>query len=799
MAVRLDPAIVTFASGVLSPKLRARSDIAQYEKGLLSSNNMMIIPHGALARRPGTYFVNEVKHSNLLTRLIPFDFSTEQTYMIEAGHQYFRFYANSGRLEDPPGTPVEIATPWLNDELADLRWAQTADVMYIVHPLYPPYKLTRTSATSFALTAVTFSAGRAPILSLNQNAANYVVSVAGAWGGPLTITMAANTFTAGDVGKTFYFKSASVKQAYYVSITGFTSATVVTASGLDRFSTTAGPPQGVDADRWAFGAFGATDGCAAVTFHEGRLVYGGFKAAPDMVWLSVSDDFDNFELTSPDPATVDAENDDKAIQRRAISSQVNSIRWLASGGASLAVGTSGAEFRLKPANDDILSPLSASLKRTTQRGAAAIPPVVIDNDIFYVDRSKAVLRQLTFDLLSDAEKAKDISLLAEHLMLPGVKEMVYQQAPIPTLWIVMNDGTFLGWAIEGDQEVLAAHPHALGGSIAGIGNGIVESIGVIPGANMGQNGSLEDQLWFVTAREINGVRLRYIERGTRCFRPNLQPHSTDLNYRTAAEEGFFVDSGLTLNEPITVTAITTPGFSLQAVVTAPAHGLANGDTVRFRGVRGAPDATDINDLFDQKRFTVSAVTANDFIPLDIVTGAPVNAYGLSLYTDASVYKEVSAVSGLDHLEGEEVAILADGKYHPPQVVSGGGVVLDFPASIVHVGFGYVSSAQTMPLVGTSGRGTDQGYPKSMGVTAVYVMDTVGGEYGYGEVPSHWEPMIFDNAGNLMDYGPRILTGVRTLKAPGSAVDHLPTIHVRQTQALPMTVLGYFPRVWGNSD
>lgn len=797
MALRTDPAIVTFASGVLSPKLRARADLSQYEHGLLSANNMVVLPHGAITRRPGTYFVNEVKFSDRATRLLPFEFSTEQTYMIEAGHQYFRFYANGSRLEDPPGTPVEVVTPWADTELQDLRWAQTADVMYLVHPNYMPRKLVRTSATSFALSTVSFSAGRAPVLALNQNSANYVASIAGAWGAGMTLTMTQNTFVPGDVGRTFYVKSASVKNAYYVQITVYTSATVVTVVGLDRFSTSAGAPQGADADRWAFGAFSATSGCAAVCFHEGRLAYGGFTSAPDMLWLSVSDDFDNFELTSPDAATTDAENDDKAIQRRAISNQVNSVRWLASGGTSLIVGTSGAEFRLKPANDDILSPLSASLKRATQRGAAAIAPAVIDNDIFYVDRSEAVLRQLVFDLLEDAEKSKDISILAEHLMLPGVREMVYQQAPVPTLWLVMNNGRFLGWSIEGDQEVLAAHPHTLGGEFAGLAAS-VESMGVVPGANVSQNGAREDQLWFIVQRDINGSSVRYIERGTAYFRPNLGADEEAVAYRTATELAFFVDCGLSLNAPIAVSNIAMSSVSGVAEVTAAGHGLVDGDTVRFRGIIGSVTSMDLHDIFNQRRFIVSGATANTFIPRDIITGNPLDVTGMPFLGGSGlVYKEVTSISGLTHLEGETVAVLADGKYHPPRTVAAGSLTLDYPASIVHIGLPYTASAQTMPLVGPSGRGTDQGYPKSLGQISIYVMDTIGGEYGRGEHPREWEPMMFDNAANWMDYGPPILTGVRTLKTAGSAADDLPTIHARQTQALPLTILGYFPRMWGN--
>lgn len=791
MTMRADPPIVTFASGELSPKMMCRTDTKQFLQGLRYSENFTVMPHGGLTRRPGTYFVAEVKNSSVPCRLIPFQYSIQQTYMIEAGNQYFRFYANSGRVESPPGSPIELATPWTTADLPDLQYAQTADVLYVVHPDYLPRKITRLSPTSFSISTVNFSNSRAPILSYNPNPDNYAV-VTGTWPN-LTITLGYATFAASDVGRTFYIKSNKDKQSYYCTIVGFTSAFIVTATGIYRFSDTVGHPTGTDADLWAFGAMDATHGCSAVAFHEGRLMYAGFDRAPDMMWLSVVDDFDNFELSSPDAATTDAENADKAIQRRCISGQVNSVRWGASGGNNLVVGTSGAEFRLKPANDDNLAPLTASLKRATQRGVAALPPVIIDNTIYFMDRSEAVLRRLKYNIVDDNEQAADASILAEHLLLPGVWEMTYLQAPIPTIWMALNNGKLVGWSIENDQEVQAAHSHILGGNYRG-GSAFVESIGVVPNTNISQNAALEDQLWLVVQRTIDGATKRYVEFMTAYFRPNLHVQTpTTLQKITATEDAFFVDCGLALDIPLTVSGISA---DTSAVVTSTAHGLSNGDTVRFRRIAPFPDASMV-ELFDHRRFTVSAVTTNTFIPLDITTGIAVNTVGLQ-FVSGFVYKEANMFSGLSHLEGEEVSVLIDGKIHPNVVVTDGAIVTDLRGSKVVVGLPYQSAAETMPILGMQGRGSDQGYPKQFGQMAISLMDTIGGEYGRGSNPREWESLIFESTASPMDYGPIILTGNRLLKISGSTED-LPTINMRQTQALPMTVLGLYPRLWQNND
>ncbi len=84
--------LTNFTGGELSPRLDGRNDLAKYASGCSTLENLVVYPHGSAARRPGTTFVSEVKDSTKKTRLIPFEFSTTQTYMLEFGNQYIRFY-----------------------------------------------------------------------------------------------------------------------------------------------------------------------------------------------------------------------------------------------------------------------------------------------------------------------------------------------------------------------------------------------------------------------------------------------------------------------------------------------------------------------------------------------------------------------------------------------------------------------------------------------------------------------------------------------------------------------------------
>ena len=89
-------AFTNFTAGELSPRLDGRTDLGKYFNGCKTLENMVVHPHGAASRRPGTKFVHEVKTSSAQTRLIPFEFSTTQTYILEFGNSYIRFFKDNG-------------------------------------------------------------------------------------------------------------------------------------------------------------------------------------------------------------------------------------------------------------------------------------------------------------------------------------------------------------------------------------------------------------------------------------------------------------------------------------------------------------------------------------------------------------------------------------------------------------------------------------------------------------------------------------------------------------------------------
>lgn len=167
MPVRVSTLLNNFSSGELTPFLYGRVDLAKYLNGCERLENWMPLRYGGVQSCPGSRFVSETKDSTKTSRLVPFVYSTVQAYQLEFGDAYIRFYKDGGRIESPPGTPVEIVSPYAEADLPLLKFAQSADVLYIVHPDFATRKLTRTSHTAWTLAAVAFTDG--PFLDENDS------------------------------------------------------------------------------------------------------------------------------------------------------------------------------------------------------------------------------------------------------------------------------------------------------------------------------------------------------------------------------------------------------------------------------------------------------------------------------------------------------------------------------------------------------------------------------------------------------------------------------------------------------
>ena len=192
----------SFTGGEISPSLYARVDLSRYANSLKTCRNMIVSAYGGVYNRPGFRFVNPSK-SNGAFRLIPFQFNTTQTYVLELGEHYARFYANGGQVVIG-ATPVEIVTPWSAVEAWDVRYTQSADVMYLAHPSYPTQKITRTSATAFSITP--YEPLEGPFQPVNPNDANLMASSTIS-GNTVITSNTAGTFSSNMVGMLVYLEN----------------------------------------------------------------------------------------------------------------------------------------------------------------------------------------------------------------------------------------------------------------------------------------------------------------------------------------------------------------------------------------------------------------------------------------------------------------------------------------------------------------------------------------------------------------------------------------------------------------
>lgn len=156
----------SFAGGVMGPLMLGRSDDEKYKAGLKVCQNFICLPQGAVQNRAGFEYVRECKYADKQTRLIGFIYSRTQTWVLEFGEKYIRFHTEGTTLLNEDGSVYEVATPYSSEDVMDLHYAQSADVMTFVHHKYPPMELKRYSIRDWRFTECEIN----PTLSPPQNA-----------------------------------------------------------------------------------------------------------------------------------------------------------------------------------------------------------------------------------------------------------------------------------------------------------------------------------------------------------------------------------------------------------------------------------------------------------------------------------------------------------------------------------------------------------------------------------------------------------------------------------------------------
>ncbi len=819
---RVHPFQTNFTSGEISPKLFGQVDFKKYNNAVETMENMIVFPQGGTTRRYGSRFVCEVKNSANATRLIPFEFNIEQSYILEFGNLYIRFYKDNGQITEATKTVTAItkANPavvtvsshgysngdhiWLNDvggmtevnarrytianvttntfelsgvnstnyttytsggtaakvyeitteytssQLAELQFAQSADVMYLVHPSHEPTKLTRTGHTNWSISDVDFEKG--PYLDQNTSSTTLTTS-ATTVGTGRTLTASASLFASTDVGRLVKVKGGHGK------ITGFTSATVVTYEIFTAVGT------GSATTEWQLGAYSNTTGFPrAVSFFEQRLLYGGSTNFPQTIWASQSGLYDNFDEGDADAAD--------AFIYTIAANKVNTIRWLAPS-KDLIVGTAGSEYKVGRPTGEPLKPDNVNIAQQTTYGVYPARPIQIGNVILFIQRQQKKIREFYYKFEDDAYSAPDMTILSEHITGNGITEVDFAQEPDSVYWAIREDGVFLGMTYQREENVVAWHRHIFGGKTGSATVTVTDYANIPVGSRIVITKSDGSKVTFTS--ETAGSSSPSSSLG---FRPNTNNNTTADNIFTAinAHADFTVANPAANIVTITETSPQATGLltvettdSTRLAVTSETHSKA-------KSVASIPEGGE-----DQVWVIIERVINGSTVQYVEYLSSTAN---MDSYLTGTVNSSSTSVTSLDHLEGEKVQIVIGDAVYPPQTVTNGAITVDIPTELstktIDVGLGFTSTLKTLKPEFGGQAGTSQGRKKRYNEVMVRFLNTVGATINDDQLP-------FRSSATPMGQNIPEFTGDKRVTNLGWDRDG--QITVKQTQPLPMTILG----------
>ena len=503
---RSAPAFSSFTAGEVSPRMEGRVTLETYREGLADMTNLLVMPQGGVTRRPGTEYLGEVKNSAQSARLIPFQFKTTDTYILEFGDQVMRVFRSGLQVIDATDktiTGVTQADPGVIT--SNSHGFSNGDEIYIDSVAGMTelngrnYRVANATTNTFTLT------------NLFGDAIDTTGFTAYTSGGTATeIYNISTPYAVADLPALRFVQSADTMFIVHPSYAIRTLTR--TADNNWTFATptiTGSPSPALNS--------GADDYPSVVTFFEQRLVYGATNNNPQTLWFSKNGDYNNF--------TAGTGADDALIYTIA-SNQVNAIRYL-SATRVLTIGTTGGEYVLTATSDGPITPTTTLIRKYSNYGSAAIEPVQVADVTLFVQRGGRKVREFRYvgDINVAAYQAPDITIVAEHITAGGLSAFAYQQEPDGVIWAIRADGSLIGVTYRREEEVVAWHKHVIGGEFNG-GQAVVESIATLP------SDTGEDELYMIVKRTINGVTKRYVE----LMRP--------FNFGGVTTGAFFVDSGL---------------------------------------------------------------------------------------------------------------------------------------------------------------------------------------------------------------------------------------------------------------
>jgi hypothetical protein len=772
----LAPALLTFNGGEWSDRLLGRLDLARYQQAGLLCQNFLPLVQGPLTRRPGTAHVAPVRGNTATVRLIPFVFSADQTYVIEATALKFRFYRGGASR----GPVVESAK-----SISAITKANPAVVTSSGHGFQNGDEvlvsgvagMTEVNNRRFKVAGRTSNTFNLTDLDGNNVDSTGYTTYSGS-GSASRIYELTTTYDADDLASLSFDQSADV---IYIGCPGFkprkltrlgdtnwTLADVTFTDGpyLPENSTTTYPtinPDGGSAGSSVTITFtsttGINDGAGFTSADVGRFIRCLRRevAPPDASeshwsWFQITSVSSSTVVVATAKSRVGYEFGSLGLRRRwRIGSWSDTLGWPSKvvlfQGRAWWASSATYPLTLWASESDQFESFAPSALLTL--GAAAEPTASNAFFLTLAGGQRNIIRWLlpsTNLLVGSGGDERSIrgGDLSEIVSFDNAAARVASNVGCHDALPARVDSAAL--FLSRDQRKLYELSYRVE-----IDNYAPSDLS-LAAEHIGQESQIEEitfqrQPWSILwARRSDGLLVGFTYDRNNADQPVLAWHRHPL--------------GGTAAKVLAMTCIPGDGQDeLWLVVERTINNVTRRQVeyLTYEPVRGATYATD------------------------------------HVYLDASLTYDGSAattIGGLEHLAGETVQVLADGAVHDDVTVSSiGRITLDRAASVVHVGYNYTSRFETMPLEIGNPAGAAIGRPKTLHAVTLLLVDTVGGEAG----PSveRLEAIRPRNMGDLIGTASPLRTHRFRVRWRGGWDDPVSLV-VQQALPLPLTLAAAVP-------
>jgi hypothetical protein len=732
--------------------------------------------------------------------------------------------------------PLSLLHPYALADLAELNGPQSADTLVFFHEDYPTYKLIRNGDhDSWSLEEVEWTDG--PYLPKNDTTTTLTPSAATGLGINLTLSSVVGVnndqgWKSTDVGRLVrYEKTAGNNDFGYAVITSITSTTVAVADVRSDFTAT----PTASTEFW-LGSFSGTTGYPRTgAFYEQRLFCAGTTDQPSTWWASQTADFFNMTPDNREGSNDGTIEDDDAIDFTLSADTVQVIRWMSAGEATMSIGTVSGEW-VPESNGIVLTPSDVSCRQRTTHGSKAVEPVRVDHVALFVQRAGTRVREFAYSFEVDGFRAFDMTRLAAHITSGGISRMSYAEEPNSLVWAVRSDGQGLTMTYRREEDVVGWARHIMGGEFYGSFEkvwSVDDSAETFTDETTDAGDTDNADVTVFPASEAVGdyIAFGYKKRFTKAvfdYANGTQGIGGTVQWEYWDGDSWKACTGVTDNTTgFTATAaddlavtwdlptkwqkrqLSTGGalYYIRAKVTqvyttnpiidqahVPLDPVIE-DVKVIPGNNGAGqthNSENRDEVWMIVKRTVNGSTVRyvEFIERDFENGQDQED---AFYVDAGVTYDSTATttinSGLDHLEGEEVAILADGAIHPKKTVSSGAITLDYSASVVQIGLPFKHKMKTLKIEGGSQLGTAIGKNKEIFGLTFNVLNSHTISFGPDE--DNLETIDFRTVADPMDTAVDFFTGEVHVNWDGDWESD-PRMLIQSDAPVPFTLLSLAP-------